>query len=409
MVNYVNTVLVSNLSTGAIITSAPSNTGSMNTASTDAGKFIIMNCDPNVAENALYNVTAANALNIDTIKVGIVTKKNNRVVLPDGTTEYRPIIKWTNEIKAADIKSYNTLSYTADTEDCVYIDFDNLDSAVLTEFAKGGKRIIVRLTYKDMPHRYRKWTESYEYVTVEGDTKAKIAEGIAKLINKEWKRARVQATQGTVTLSSGAFSSFSSSNSGTGIKIEALPYDDDDSVDSLNWANKVRFNANIYWTDPAGEGWEALNKHFPKDVNIVKVPGKQYPASAKLVRDRESWAMGYQGILNRGEGTWPIIKPAMETDLTAHYDAITLEFENMYRAADDIQRKTKQTLEVYGITGQLEDLKDILTSFVSGTSSSADAAQDTAISGKASQASLDALSSRIDGIVSQNSLTEPAA
>ena len=74
--------------------------------------------------------------------------------------------------------------------------------------------------------------------------------------------------------------------------------------------------------------------------------------------------MGYQGILNRGEGTWPIIKPAMEADITAQYDALTLEFENMYRAADDIQRKTKQTLEVYGITGQLSDLKDILEAFV---------------------------------------------
>lgn len=382
MVNYVNTVLVSNLASGAVLTAAPEAASSMSSASSDAGKFIIMNCDPNVASNKIYEVTAANALDIETIKVGIVTKKNAVLRKQDGSVEYHPIVKWSNEIKAADIKSYNVLSYAADTEDCVYIDFNTLNAAVLTEFAKGGKRIIVRLTYKDMPHRYRKWTESYEYVTEAGDTKITIAKNIANMINREWKRARVQATQGTITLSGEAFSSFSSSTSGTGIKIEALPYDDDDSVDSLSWANKVRFNANLYWTDPAGEGWEANNKHFPQGVTITKVPGVQYPASAKLVRDRESWAMGYQGILNRGEGTWPIIKPAMETDLDAHYDAITLEFENMYRAADDIQRKTKQTLEVYGKNGQLSGLQAILTSFVSGTSSSADAGQNTAIAGK---------------------------
>lgn len=389
MLNYVNTVLVSNLNSGAVIDAAPSNTGAMANASTDAGKFIIMNCDPDVASNDLFDVDATTAANVKTIKVGIVTKKNNRVVLPDGTTEYRPIIKWSNEIKAADIKSYSALSYTADTEDCVYIDFDTLNANVLTEFAKGGKRIIVRLTYKDMPHRYRKWTESYEYVTEAGDTKTTIAKNIANMINKEWKRARVQATQGTITLSSGAFSSFSSSASGNGIKIEALPYDDDDSVDSLSWANKVRFNANIYWTDPAGEGWEANNKHFPQGVTITKVPGKQYPASAKLVRDREAWAMGYQGILNRGEGTWPIIKPDMETELDKHYDAITLEFENMYRAADDIQRKTKQTLEIYGISGQLSGLKAILDAFVSGDDSE-----------------INAISDRIDALVTVNQLTE---
>lgn len=349
MLNYVNTVLVSNLSTGAVLDAAPAAAASLNAASSDAGKFIIMNCDPDVEEDKLYEVTAENAIDIKTIKVGIVTKKNAVLRKHDGTVEYTPIVKWSNEIKAADIKSFSVLEYTSDTEDSVEIDFTNLEAGLLSKFAEGGKRIVVRLTYKDMPHRYRKWTESYEYVTNEGDTKNTIAAAIANMINKEWKRARVQATA-----------------SGTTVTIEALPYDDDDSVDSLNWANKVRFNANIYWTDPAADGWDANNKYFPAGVTIAKTPGKQYPASAKLVRDRESWAMGYLGILNRGEGTWPIIKPAMETDLTAHYDAITLEFENMYRAADDIQRKTKQTLEVYGITGQLGDLQEILAAFVSG-------------------------------------------
>lgn len=348
MVNYVNTVLVSN-GEGAVLTAAPAAASSMSAASADAGKFIIANCDPNVADGDLYNVTTGTAGDIQTIKVGIVTKKNTVLRKKDGSAQYLPVIKWSNEIKAADIKSFNTLTYVADTEDTVEIDFAGLVQPELDKFAEGGKRIIVRLTYKDMPHRYRKWTESYEYVTVAGDTKNTIATGIANLINREWKRARVQATA-----------------AGTKVTIVALPYDDDDSADSLNWANKVRFNANIYWTDPAGDGWESTNKHFPNGTTITKTPGKQYPASAKLVRDRESWAMGYQGILNRGEGTWPIIKPDMETDLTQNYDGITLEFENMYRAADDIQRKTKQTLEVYGKTGTLDDLKGILEAFVAG-------------------------------------------
>lgn len=355
MVNYVNTVLVSNLASGAVLTAAPAAAQSMSTASADAGKFIIMNCDANVDANKIYNISAADAADVQTIKVGIVTKKNCAVRVRNAQgafhTEYRPIVKWSNEIKAADIKSYSALEFAADTEDTVEIDFTNLADAVLAEYAKGGKRIIVRLTFKDMPHRYRKWTESYEYVTAAGDTKATIATGIADLINNEWKRARVQATA-----------------SGSKVTLVALPYDDDDAVDTLNVANKVRFNANIYWTDPAGEGWEANNKHFPQGVSIKKTPGVQYPASAKLVRDREAWAMGYQGILNRGEGTWPIIKPDMETDLTAEYDAITLEFENMYRAADDIQRKTKQTLEVYG--KDLSAIKAILDAFVAGVQQS---------------------------------------
>jgi hypothetical protein len=127
-----------------------------------------------------------------------------------------------------------------------------------------------------------------------------------------------------------------------------MPYDDDDAADTINVANKVRFNANIYYTDPAAEGWESLNKHYPTGVTIVKTPGEQYAASGKLVRDLEVQAMGYEGILNRGEGTWPIIKPEVEAQNSVNYDAITLEFENMYRAADDIFRKTKQVVNIFG-------------------------------------------------------------
>ena len=366
MLNYVTTVLVSNLAAGTILTSLPEE-NTKAAAAAHAGKFIIMNCDANVASTELYNVTSSNAGTIQTIKVGVVTKNVAVIRKPNGTVKYMPMVKWSNQIKAADIKSYNVLEYAADTEDTAYINFNGLTDVVgSNNSATAGKRIIVRLTYKDMPHRFRKWTESYEYVTADGDTKVKIAQNIANMINREWKRARIEAVQGTYTAANGNTpASFSASASGTAIKLVALPYDDDDAVDTLNVANKVRFNVNVYWTDPQADGWESKNKHFPAGAVIIKEPGKQYAASAKLVRDREAWAMGYQGILNRGEGTWPIIKPDMETSLSGTYDAIILEHENMYRAADDIQRKTKQVLEVYaeGIT----NLKAILDAFVGGT------------------------------------------
>lgn len=358
MITYVNTVLVSNLDAGAVINAEPKDWNgatnyNKNLPSADAGKFIFMNCDSNVVPGDLYAVTGSKAAYIETIKIGIVTKKNNVLRKPDGTAEYRPIIKWSNEIKGADLKSYTNLTYPVgkvDTEDTITIDFTNINATLLNKFAEGGKRIIVRLTFKDMPHRYRNWTESYEYITAVGDTKATIAANIGNMINREWKRARVSADVSTANK----------------VILTALPYDDDDANDTLNWAAKVRFNANIYYTDPAADGWESLNKHFPTGVTIAKVPGKQYPASAKLVRDHEAKAQGYLGILNRGQGTWPIIKPEIEANINAHYDAITLEFENMYRAADDIFRKTKQTVEIYGLPGQLSDVRYILDAFVGG-------------------------------------------
>ena len=348
MITYVNTVLVGN-DKSALLSKAPAFAASLNTPSTDAGKYIIMNCDSNVEEDKIYSVDADNAASVNTIKIGIVSKKNAVLRQQNGSVKYMPIVKWSNEIKAADVKSFSVLTYEDDTEDKVEIDFAGLDQHVEDIFGMGGKRIIVRLTFKDMPHRYRKWTESYEYVTKYGDDKNSIALGLEGLINGEYKRARVEAKA-----------------NGSKLTLTAMPYDDDDSVDSLNWASKVRFNANIYWTDPMAEGWASLNKNYPDGVTIEKTPGKTYPASAKLVRDRESQAMGYLGILNRGEGTWPIIKPAMETQLDAHYDAITLEFENMYRAADDIFRKTKQTVELYAPEGKLADVREVLAAFCDG-------------------------------------------
>jgi hypothetical protein len=76
--------------------------------------------------------------------------------------------------------------------------------------------------------------------------------------------------------------------------------------------------------------------------------------------------------LNRGEGTWPIIKPDMQVDLTQSYDSATLEFETSYHAADDIVRKTKQTLQMYGLTGsgntransKLNAVLDVIEAFI---------------------------------------------
>lgn len=336
MITYVNTVLVG---TGAGVCAAkPAAPTDKNTPSTDAGKFIMMNMD-GVEASDLYTVDA----NTKKFRIGFVTSKNTAFRTKDGDVTYVPVIKWSNPIKRADITSKIKQTHFDNSEDVVTLDFSKVDSAIITEFAKGERRIIVRLTFKDMPTRYRKWTESYEYVTKPGDTAEKIAEAIKKQINVQYKRARVYATAaaGVVTL-------------------KAMEYDDDNVNDSLNWANKVRFSVNAYYTDPTAPAFASKNKYSITGLKIEKTPGKWCTTDAKLVRDREAQAMGYQGILNRGEGTWPVIKPDMITDITKKYDGITIMFENHYHAADDQIRRTKECVEIYGVTGS-EDLKAIET------------------------------------------------
>lgn len=339
MITYVNTVLVG---TGSeLAASAPVAQIEKNAPNADAGKFIVMSMD-----NVTDPYSAENTAKAKKFRIGFITGKNTAIRTKDGDVKYVPVIKWTNPIKRDDITSVVKQTYFDSTPDTVTIDFKNVETVapeVMTEFAKGERRIIVRLTFKDMPTRYRKWTESYEYVTKPGDTAEKIAEAIKKQINVQYKRARVYATAaaGVVTL-------------------KAMEYDDDNVNDSLNWANKVRFSVNAYYTDPTAPAFASKNKYSITGLKIEKTPGKWCTTDAKLVRDREAQAMGYQGILNRGEGTWPVIKPDMVTDITKKYDGLTIMFENHYHAADDQIRRTKECVEIYDITGSSK-IGDILT------------------------------------------------
>jgi len=224
MITYVNTVLVGT-GVGTIASAFNSAT---------AGQYIVVDEDGNVLD-------AAGAADAKAIKVGLVTNKQAKIKGSQKT----PIVKWSNIIKKDDIKSYNFETYKADSEDTVTIDFTKATNNAQTELAEGAKRVIVKLTFKDLPTRYRKWTESYEYVTANGDTPADIADAFVTIINdKNEKRARVEA----------------SANAGV-LTLVALPYDDDDMVDSISWANKVRFSANVWYTDPMAAGFASKNKY----------------------------------------------------------------------------------------------------------------------------------------------------
>ena len=320
MITYVNTVFVSNTNNPAVIEGTKTLKGDKTNLAENVGKFVF----------------EKNEKNSDEFRIGFV--KDGVLRVHGAKTEtYANVIKWSNWIDKNYIKSATFMladAYKKNTklaeEDTITIDFTGCDDNDPNEFAHGNRRIVVRLTFKDMPTRFRKWTESYEYVTKPGDKAEQIANAFAAIITDQYKRARVdaKASAGVLTLT-------------------AMPYDDDNSVDTINVANKVRFNANVYYTNPQAAGFASENKYFPTGLTINKKEGYNDPMSAKNVRDREAQAMGYDGILNRGCCTWPIIKPAMATDLSKKYDGITIEFETKYRAADDIQRHTKQTIEIY--------------------------------------------------------------
>ena len=337
MITYVNTVLV-----GKGKNELAEMTNGAGVTTSDAGKFVIV-------DNTNNSVTSSTAGDAERIRIGLVTNKTTTLVTKSNgvvSTTQVPVIRWSNWIHQNAIKSYNAKTYTASTQDSVEIDFTN---ATLTDIQ--GNRLVVRLTFKDLPTRFRKWTESYEILVGASDTAANIATKVANVINKEYKRARVSAV--------------AASNK---VTLTALPYTDDTTADTINVANYVRFSVNMWYTKPEAAGFASKNKYSVDGAVITKTPGKIYAGDVKLVRDAEAQAMGYEGILNRGECTWPIIKPDMNVDMTKNYDTITLEFENKYDTADDLKRNTKQTVQLFDVTstGAYTTLKGILDAFVQG-------------------------------------------
>ena len=338
MITYVNKVFVCNAETIAVI----KGTETLKNAS-----------DSTLKENEEKFVIEDNEQNSDEFRIGMITGVIKVHGAKDANSKYANVVKWSNWINKNFIKSakYTKAADHATKEDTVTIDFTECfkktvgESSVEidpNEFSQGNRRIVVRLTFKDMPTRFRKWTESYEYVTKPGDKAEQIADAFAAMITDQYKRARVdaKAAAGVLTLT-------------------ALSYDDDNSVDTINVANKVRFTANVYYTNPQAAGFASKNKYFPTGLNITKAEGVDNPVSGKHVRDHEAQAMGYEGILNRGCCTWPIVKPAMTADITKDYNCITIEFENKYRAADDIQRHTKQLVEIYTVAVPTDLLTEI--------------------------------------------------
>lgn len=339
MITYVNTVFVSNTNNPDVIEGTKTLKGVKTDVAENVGKFVFDKKG-------------------DLFRIGLV--KDGVLRVHGAKTEtYTNIVKWSNWIDKNYIKSAHYMladAYKANTklaeQDTVTIDFNGAFTDDKNEFAQGNRRIIVRLTFKDMPTRFRKWTESYEYLTKKGDTADDVAKAFATMITDQYKRARVEAKAGTNV-------SAEAEDAKGKLILTAMPYDDDNDVNTINVANKVRFTANVYYTNPQAAGFASKNKYFPQGLTITKKEGYDDPMSAKHVRDHEAQAMGYEGILNRGCCTWPIIKPAMTTDLSKKYDGITIEFETKYRAADDIQRHTKQTIEIYVAAAETPAVGDI--------------------------------------------------
>lgn len=286
--------------------------------------------------------TAAEAVKASTLYIGVAQDKVT-VTKPDGTTEQKANIEFSNAIQKDSKPSAVIGTYVAPVQEKIVITLTNATIVA-------GNRYVLRIVYKDMFEDPGQFTHTYE-VFAESATAADLATAIVKKINKHANR-RVQASASAAV-----------------ITLTAMEKDDNEGVYSINEYSVVSMDASLYETIPG-----ALLSNFPKAVagaTIVKTPGNPGKGYWKQVRDREARQMGYKGHVFTG--TYPEVEQVRKVVAGDTYDYATIENDNLYLSNDNQYIKTTPILtELYVKAGTLSDsvLAKGLQAFISGVAPS---------------------------------------
>lgn len=288
--------------------------------------------------------TAADAVKASALYIGVAQDKVT-VTKPDGTTEQKANIEFSNAIQKDSKPSAVIGTYVAPVQEKIVITLTNATIVA-------GNRYVLRIVYKDMFEDPGQFTHTYE-VFAESATAADLATAIVKKINKHANR-RVQASNSAAAV----------------ITLTAMEKDDNEGVYSINEYSVVSMDASLYETIPG-----ALLSNFPKAVagaTIVKTPGNPGKGYWKQVRDREARQMGYKGHVFTG--AYPEVEQVRKVVAGDTYDYATIENDNLYLSNDNQYIKTTPILtELYVKAGTLNTsvLAKGLQAFISGVAPSA--------------------------------------
>lgn len=287
--------------------------------------------------------TAADAVKASALYIGVAQDKVT-VTKPDGTTEQKANIEFSNAIQKDSKPSAVIGTYVAPVQEKIVITLTNATIVA-------GNRYVLRIVYKDMFEDPGQFTHTYE-VFAESATAADLATAIVKKINKHANR-RVQASASAAV-----------------ITLTAMEKDDNEGVYSINEYSVVSMDASLYETIPG-----ALLSNYPKAVagaTIVKTPGNPGKGYWKQVRDREARQMGYKGHVFTG--AYPEVEQVRKVVAGDTYDYATIENDNLYLSNDNQYIKTTPILtELYVKAGTLNNsvLAKGLQAFISGVAPSA--------------------------------------
>lgn len=270
-------------------------------------------------QNRAILKTAAEAANATSLYVGVAQNKVN-VTMPDGTVAQKANIKFGNEIKKDSKPSAVIGEYVAPVQDKITI---TLTDATIV----AGHRYVLRMVYKDMYEAPGQFTHTYEVIAKTTNATDLITSFKNKINNH--KQARVVATSAAAVLT---------------LTAKEIPYNQGITLDAGYC--QVSMDVFMWKTIPSGL---LSNVMYPiSNLTIAKTQGTPGRGNAYIVRDRENWNLGYEGIQYRANAIYPYIAPEFRSDLSAEYDTLTLEWDNLYLSNDNQYIKTTPlSAEIY--------------------------------------------------------------
>jgi hypothetical protein len=184
-----------------------------------------------------------------------------------------------------------------------------------------GQEYVVRIIYKDMVGHPGQFTQSYRAIAA-STTTADLYTALAAKINND-QRARVTATANANVLN-----------------IVAKDVDDNEGLYSINEYQMVNMEVVIYHADRYGLS--------PVPGVTVGIAGPMTPGAGnwKIIRDREKWSLGYEGITNPLDVYGPQPDPFVKAN--AQYKTMIIEHRQPYVSPDNnYHKKTNIVTELY--------------------------------------------------------------
>ena len=270
-------------------------------------------------ENKVIVKSATEAEAATALYIGVCVGKED-VYDQKGTKSTKSVINYSMPIQKGSKPSMVFTKFVDKAEDKVVITATNVTPEV-------GHRYVLRIVYNDIHEAPGQFTHTYEVIAKTTNATDLITSFKNKINNH--KQARVVATSAAAVLT---------------LTAKEIPYNQGITLDAGYC--QVSMDVFMWKTIPSGL---LSNVMYPiSNLTIAKTQGTPGRGNAYIVRDRENWNLGYEGIQYRANAIYPYIAPEFRSDLSAEYDTLTLEWDNLYLSNDNQYIKTTPlSAEIY--------------------------------------------------------------